>query len=164
MADDGDDDEKVDEAIAHRLQKHDDGKRWSEDFERVGMIGEQELADFFGMKPDLRKLPRGDGGIDLLPTLQMTFTIEAAMDVKSAQRAPFLLVNVDRIKPWTIYVLCEVDLEHNKGDLLGWQWGHIVMKAPTKNWCKKGVIVHYVEAGTLRKMEELAHRHIRLAS
>ncbi len=123
----------------------------------LGLLGERELARFFGLPQDLTNKPGGDCGIDL----KVPLVVPVAFDVKATTRiGNHLLVEASKVRPRTIYVLAHVDLEANTGTLIGWEWAEVVKKAPTTDWCNNGVIVHYIHRKHLRDMQELRDRQV----
>jgi len=138
-------------------------RRWNPRPNVVGMIGERELARFYGVPQDLNDHPAGDGGADLIVPLRDRNDIVRPFkhDVKSSAKAgPWLLVNVTKVWPQTIYVLAHVDIESDSAKLIGWEWSAVVRKAPTRDWGNNGVIVHYIHRDHLRGMQELLDRQV----
>jgi hypothetical protein len=137
-------------------------RRWSEGHITVGLLGERAFARMVGVRHDLRSKPLGDGGSDqTLFFWGIDGTIEkVACDVKSARKATWLLVNRLKVKPRTIYVLSQVNASLTDAEIIGWEWGSVVMKAPTKFWSGNDAEVHYILASELRKPNELTARCI----
>jgi len=122
----------------------------SEDYNLIGVCGENEFANLFDLDIDDSVKPSGDKGIDFV--LALNFSI----DVKTAKLPYNLLLEVG--KPVAdIYVLAD----YNDGDtfLIGWEWGKILSQAPTKDF-GYGVINHYIPADDLRSIEELKRRAV----
>ena len=117
----------------------------SEDYNLIGVSGEAAFAEDFGLKVDDSVKPAGDYGVDFI--LGLNFTV----DIKTAKQ-PFNLLLEEGKNAVDIYVLAD----YNEGDtfLVGWEWGKVLEKAPTKNF-GHGVISHYIPAKELRPMEEL---------
>lgn len=151
----------VQRGLGNERRASQNGRRWSNHRERVGIISEREMAHAFGREPDLTSKPGGDGGVDMwLPVdLYLPLRVMYPIDAKGAQSAPFLLVDVGKVRMSTIYMLVEVDVEADKGKIIGWEWGRIVMRAPTRNWCNNGVWVHFIRAEKLRPLQELLDRY-----
>jgi len=127
----------------------------SSDYNMVGVCGEDAFADEFGLKIDDSIKPAGDKGIDF--TLSLPFTV----DVKCAKLPFNLLLEVG--KPVVdIYVLADYNDSFNKelssSILLGWEWGKVLAKSPTKDF-GYGVINHYIPAEDLRPISELKERY-----
>lgn len=135
----------------HEIHKnHDSSRPLSEGYEDVGIAGEFAFGEFCGLWPDTSLKPKGDGGVDF--TVPLNFTV----DVKTG-RKPFNLIHEEG-KPFVdIYVLAKFDDETKEASLLGWEWGHVLKKAPTKDF-GYGVINHYISVEKLRPMEELKRR------
>ena len=120
----------------------------SEDYNLIGVCGENEFANLFDLDIDDSVKPSGDKGIDFV--LALNFSI----DVKTAKLPYNLLLEVG--KPVVdIYVLAD----YNEGDtfLIGWEWGKILSQAPTKDF-GYGVINHYIPVEELLSMNELLNR------
>ena len=131
---------------------------WNKRPDALGLIGERELARFFGVPQDLTNKPNGDGGVDLKILLAMP----VAFDVKATPpHGSHLLVDVTKVRPRTVYVLAHVDVHADSGTLIGWEWAEVVKKAPTKDWCNNGVIVHFIHRRHLREMQELRNRQVK---
>lgn len=126
----------------------------SEDYELVGLRGEEALAKRFGLTVDMVRRPNGDGGIDNVLTLDGK---QYVVDVKCARKAFNLIVEVGKVKPQTVYVLAAYYDETDSAELVGWEWGSIVLKAPTKDF-GYGIENHYIPRERLRKIEELEAR------
>tara|TARA_R100000781_G_C4059750_1_gene120592 strand:- start:424 stop:867 length:444 start_codon:yes stop_codon:yes gene_type:complete len=122
----------------------------SDDYNLIGVCGEDAFAKEFNLEVDDSIKPSGDNGTDFV--LNLGFSI----DVKTAKLPYNLLLEVG--KPVAdIYVLAD----YNNGDtkLIGWEWGLRLSQAPTKDF-GYGVINHYIPAGNLRPMEELKRRSV----
>ena len=122
----------------------------SEDYNLIGVCGEDAFAKEFNLEVDDSIKPSGDNGTDFV--LNLGFSI----DVKTAKLPYNLLLEVG--KPVAdIYVLAD----YNNGDtkLIGWEWGLRLSQAPTKDF-GYGVINHYIPAGNLRPMGELKRRSV----
>jgi len=122
----------------------------SDDYNLIGVCGEDAFAKEFNLEVDDSIKPSGDNGTDFV--LNLGFSI----DVKTAKLPYNLLLEVG--KPVAdIYVLAD----YNNGDtkLIGWEWGLRLSQAPTKDF-GYGVINHYIPAGNLRPMGELKRRSV----
>lgn len=125
----------------------------SKDHDKVGLSGEFAFGEFSGLWPDTRSLEGGDCGVDF--TVGLGFTV----DVKT-YRKPGNLIH-EQGKPFAdIFVLAKYDDETGKSELLGWEWGAILKKAPVRDF-GYGVINHYIPAKDLRPMETLSKRFVR---
>jgi hypothetical protein len=151
------DDPIIEEARArHELHKdHPTHRPLSEGYELVGLRGEEELARALGLEVDMVRRPRGDGGIDNVLCLSGN---DFVVDVKCARKPRNLIVEVGCVVAKTIYVLASYSDEADAAELLGWQWGKVLLDAPTKDF-GYGVINHYIPRGQLRDLEELKNRH-----
>ena len=140
--------EALDRHNAHR--GHASSRPLSENYEYIGLRGEVEFAKLTGQMVDLTRRLRGDKGIDFI--VPMMFTI----DVKTARRA-FNLIHEEG-KPFAdIYILAQYDDELDFVSLIGWEWGHILKKAPVQDF-GYGINNHYIAAEELRPMETLIKR------
>jgi hypothetical protein len=149
------------EAMArHELhQSHPSHRPLSEDYELIGLCGEAALAQMFGLSVDMVRRPGGDGGVDNVLRLRTaTGPQEFKVDVKTARKPNNLIVEVGKLKPATIYVLAGYAPLAGKATLLGWEWGRVLHKAPSKDF-GYGVINHYIPRVRLRALAELLERH-----
>ena len=122
----------------------------SDQNDRVGLSGEFLFGEFTGLWPDTKTRPGGDNGIDF--TVLLRFTV----DVKTA-RKPYHLIHENGKAFADIFVLAEYNDETGKARLLGWEWGKVLEKAPTKDF-GYGVVNHYIPANKLRPMADLKAR------
>jgi hypothetical protein len=117
----------------------------------MGLRGEQAFAERYGLKVDLTPRLNGDGGEDLkLTTTAGTFPV----DCKAALIPKDLIVDKHYCKPNVIYVLCRYVEAEDRCELIGWQWGKVLMKSEPKDY-GYGVINYWQPSGQIRKMEEL---------
>ena len=122
----------------------------SENYNEIGLAGEFEFGIFCNQMPDLSKKPGGDNGVDF--TVRLKFTV----DVKTAQK-PYNLIH-EKGKPFAdIYVLADYDEDTKQSKLIGWEWGHVLKNAPTRDF-NHGVINHYIPAERLKPMQKLKDR------
>jgi hypothetical protein len=149
---------KAEAAARHELHKdHPTHRPLSDDYELVGLRGEEKLSRVFGVPMDMMRRPNGDGGIDNVLRLNVRDGCQDfVVDVKTAKIPRHLLVEVGKVRPRTIYILA--GYSGDAADLLGWQWGRVVLQAPTGDF-GYGVVSHFIPAGELRKIEELLSRH-----
>ena len=119
---------------------------FSDGFELVGTIGEATFAKAFNLPMDLRLLLEGDGGVDFA-------TPAGTIDVKTFRKAYNLIIDVNRISA-DIYVLARYNDETKDAKLLGWEYGEVMKKCPTKDF-GFGVRSYYKSASSLRDMSEL---------
>jgi hypothetical protein len=137
-----------------RAQRYASSRFWNRDPHEIGMEGERELAEFFGGIQDFRNRPGGDDRIDL----EVLLNLEGPdswfeIDVKTANDPKYLLVNVEKIVPHRIYVLCGPKVHGWR--LLGWERGSAMMREPISPWCGNDAIVHYKKRHLLQKMNVL---------
>ena len=145
------------EATARRQSMRDNGKveRWSANGDRefIGMTGEKEFSQASGLP---MKFLRGvsDEGWDFVIPFRYT------LDVKTTTLVPAeLLVPCDKVTAH-IYVLAGYISQTNDAILLGWQWGTVVKRAPTKQM--PSGINHVIDIDGLYEMHELLDRIMRL--
>lgn len=125
----------------------------SDDYNLVGVCGEDAFADEFDLEIDDSIRPSGDKGVDFI--LNLPFTV----DVKTAKLPYNLLLEVG--KPVVdIYVLA--DYNKSNSILLGWEWGKTLAQAPSKDF-GYGVINHYIPAEDLRPISTLKDRYVQEA-
>jgi len=122
----------------------------SENHNAVGMAGEFAFGEFCGLWPDTTDRVGGDNGFDFIVPLKFT------VDIKTARKA-FHLIHEKGKNFADIYVLAEYDDESNTAQLIGWEFGKTLEKAPTKDF-GYGVINHYIRQKELRPMSELKNR------
>ncbi len=116
------------------------------------MAGEFAFSQFSGLPVDLARRPGGDGGKDGHIFLGYSY------DIKSAKK-PGNLIH-EQGKPFAdIFVLAKY--ENGAAVLLGWEWGHVLQRAPVKDF-GYGVINHYIPAEKMRPMDSLRARMLRL--
>jgi hypothetical protein len=130
----------------------------SKDYNLIGICGEDAFADEFGLEVDDSIKPSGDKGIDFTINLMCDHDLHPepfTVDVKTAKLPYNLLLEVG--KPVVdIYVLA--DYNETNSFLLGWTWGKILSKAPTRSFGYE-VINHYIPAEELRPISELKERY-----
>lgn len=140
------------EVAAEREEIHSDhasSRPLSEDYERVGILGEAEFALRYGYRFDRERRPAGDKGIDfIVPVMH-------SLDVKTARKPFNLIVEVGKVFA-DLYVLAGID-EADKVEFLGWEKRETVIRAPSRDF-GYGVINHFIPAINLRKMVELEKR------
>ena len=137
-----------------RAQNYQTTRNWNPDPDKIGMIGERKLAEFFGGEPDLRNRPGGDDGIDLEVMLNLDGPDEwFEIDAKTANIPKWLLVNRDKIVPHRLYVLCGP--RGADWACLRWERGDKMMLEPTHAWSGNDAIVHFKEQYRLQPMETL---------
>jgi hypothetical protein len=133
---------------------HASNRPLSDGFEFVGLTGEFEFGRLVGLMPDLERRAGGDKGVDFVVTLRFT------LDVKTARKAGNLIH--EQGKPFAdIYVLAEFMDSTNRANVVGWEWGSILAKAPVKDF-GYGIRNHYIPRDRLRPMGELVARCTRL--
>lgn len=145
--------EQLREAADRRKANHPnspDERRFSPDYELVGLRGEWEFALLSGIMPDFADKPEGDSGIDFLVPIVLS------VDVKTARKANYLLHEVGKSFA-DLYVLAEYDEITGKTTMVGWTWGTVLRKAPVDDGekFKHGVRNHYIARQKLRPMDEL---------
>jgi hypothetical protein len=126
----------------------------SKGYESVGIAGEISLSGFTGMAPDFTLKAGGDGGIDSHVYLRYSINVHAA-------RKPLNLIHEVGKEMADIIVLADYNETSGLSQCLGWEWGRVLAKAPTREF-GKGVLNHYIERGELRSMDELSERMLKL--
>jgi hypothetical protein len=135
----------------HEAHKnHASSRPLSEDYELIGLLGELEFAQLTGQMVDLERRLCGDKGVDFVVPLNFS------VDVKTARKA-FHLIHEKGKSFADIYVLAKYDDEAKTTELLGWEWGIALSKAPVKDF-GYGIENHYIPADKLRPMSELMAR------
>ncbi len=135
----------------HEAHKHHASSRpLSDDYELVGLLGEVAFGKLTGQMVDLERRLDGDKGIDFVVPLNFT------VDVKTARKA-FHLIHEEGKGLADIYVLAQYDDENKTAELLGWEWGAVLARAPVKDF-GYGIKNHYISADKLKPMSELVKR------
>lgn len=135
----------------HEAHKHHASSRpLSDDYELIGLLGEVEFGKLTGQMVDLERRLDGDKGVDFVVPLNFT------IDVKTARKA-FNLIHEAGKSFADIYVLARYDDETKTTELLGWEWGAVLAKAPVRDF-GHGIKNHYIAAENLRPMSELVRR------
>ena len=134
---------------------HASSRPLSKDYELLGIAGELALSEFTGFSPDLKLRPSGDDGVDNL--IYIGYTV----DVKVA-RKPFNLIHEKGKKFADIFILAQYNEEDKSATLLGWEYGVILEKAPTRDF-GYGVINHYIPREKLRSLKDLSTRMIKIS-
>lgn len=127
----------------------------SDGYELVGLIGEAEFARVFKLPLDLNRRPNGDGRVDFIVPFRIT------VDVKTARKANNLIEEQGKVS-CDIYVLAEYFDEDKRADLLGWEKGEVLARAPVRDF-GKGILNHYIPRERLRPIPDLLKRVMRLA-
>ncbi len=139
----------------HELHKdHPTHRPLSKGYDGVGIAGEIALSKFSGMAVDLSLRPGGDDGIDNHIYLRHSVNVHAA-------RIPKNLIHEVGKKMAEIMILGDYDEATGVSELLGWEWGRVLVRAPSRDF-EHGVINHYIERGKLRDMKELEERMLKL--
>jgi hypothetical protein len=124
----------------------------------MGLRGEEAFAERYGLAVDLTPRLGGDGGHDLKVTVWQSYSIGVyPVDCKAALIPKDLIVEAARIQPDTIYVLCKYSEADDRCELLGWQWGRVLMRSPPKDY-GYGVMNHWQPRSAIRTMGELDER------
>jgi hypothetical protein len=135
----------------HNAHKnHASSRPLSEDYELIGLLGESKFGEICGQMPDLQRRLGGDNGVDFIVPLKFS------VDVKTARKA-YHLIHEQGKKFADIYILAQYDDAGGCANLIGWEWGMILMRAPVKDF-GHGILNHYIPAKDLRPMSELEKR------
>lgn len=122
----------------------------------MGLRGEQKFGERYGLAVNLTPKLDGDGGIDFTVATRCDFPV----DCKAAIFPKDLIVEAARIRPGTIYVLCRYLPAEDRCELLGWQWGRVLMRSEPKDY-GYGVLNHWQPGKLIRDMSELDERVLR---
>jgi hypothetical protein len=133
---------------------HSSRRRLSDDYELLGLVGEAEFARMFHQPLDLERRSGGDGGIDFV--IPLAFKV----DVKTA-RNPLHLIQEQGKVAADIYVLARYLESIKRAELIGWEWGPVLARAPVKEF-GHGIVNHFIPADRLRPMSELGSRIMHL--
>ena len=125
---------------------HESSRPLSKDYEYIGLKGEAQFAEEFGLEIDETLRPGGDSGTDF-PTMF------GRIDVKTARKAYNLLVEEDKVNA-DIYVLAMYRDYTDNVTLLGWAFKEEVLDAPKRDF-GYGIINHYIPKDNLHPIESL---------
>lgn len=130
----------------------------SSDYELVGVMGEMAFSFYSGLPIDETQRMNGDGGSDFTFRLREgSFNKIISIDVKTAQRAKYLVVREGHIRSH-IYVLAEArPLESCRVNLKGWAGYKDVLKANKDDGTifGFGISNYYIHSADLRTMDGL---------
>ena len=125
---------------------HTSSRPLSDNYEYIGLKGEAQFSEEFGINLDLKLRPGGDKGSDFLTKL-------GSGDVKTAGKAYNLIVEKNKVDA-DIYVLAQYNDSNDKAILLGWTIRNQVLDAPVKDF-GYNIINHYIPKSKLMPMESL---------
>jgi hypothetical protein len=120
----------------------------------VGLVGEAEFSRQFGVAVDLSRQIGGDRGVDF--TVPLRFTV----DVKTARNPVFLICEEGKVVA-NVYVLAAYNEADHSAELLGWEWGPVLARAPVRDF-GYGIRNHYIERAALKPISDLKSRVMRL--
>lgn len=135
------------EQRAQLHENHASSRPLSDDYEFVGLAGEEEFAWQYGLEVDRTSRPAGDKGIDFI------HSAVGSIDVKTARKAYNLIVEKGKVYS-NIYVLARYNDTTQRAELLGWATRQEVLAAPVKDF-GYGVFNHYIPVAALRSMSTL---------
>lgn len=142
---------EIEAQARHDLHRdHASSRPLSDDYELIGLVGEAAFSKAFRQPMDLTRRPSGDKGVDFVVPWRMT------VDVKTARKAFHLIHEAG--KPFCdVYVLAEYDDATRSARLVGWEWGPVLRRAPTRDF-GHGVVNHFIPREQLRPMALLGQR------
>ena len=138
------------EARAQLHASHSSSRPLSEGYENVGLAGEHAFSQATGIAMDLEMRPGGDGGKDFEVFLGFTVNVHTA-------RKAYNLIHEVGSKTADIIVLAAYSDETKEAELIGWEWGTVVLAAPSREF-GHGILNHYIAAERLRPMKTLFDR------
>jgi hypothetical protein len=132
----------------HKLhEKHKSHRPLSSDYEKIGLRGQLAFGELFNLMPDLKKKPKGDGGIHFILSNGWTVNVSTA-------EIPNHIIR-EHTKPFAdVHVLARWDRHRDEAVLEGWVWGTDLQNAPVKDF-GYGILNHHIPWGRLRKMDVL---------
>src|SRR5262245_35994876 len=110
-------------------QNYPSTRRFTPEPNVIGMPAERIWHSWCGLKQDLRNKVGGDGGIDVVLTLNILGRpIEVLSDVKGSSfhgspRKRYLVEAPENLDTEKLYVLAEVWADIRRAHLCGWHWG-----------------------------------------
>ena len=132
----------------------DDGQRkWTEDYDLIGVFGEQLFADRYGLivNPDTSK---ADPGWDFEIGVYK-FDVKTSTHVPRQISPTYLKIEYGKARPDVIYVLALYDKDTKCGYLMGWEGGDILPRCSCEMTFKTGVKNHVIAHDRLRSMVDL---------
>jgi len=118
----------------------------------IGLLGEREFSKRYSVPLDLSQKLSGDGGADgYIRTIYGRFN----WDVKTFRKPVRLLVDADCCHSRTIYVLGRFYEATESVELIGWQWGKLLIENEPRDYGRCGIISYGLMAESLRTMKEL---------
>jgi len=125
---------------------------------RLGVAGELEFADFFGLDYDVAEHtqhPEGDGGIDF--TVYLTkHRYRLTIDVKTALKPYYLLLKEQQIgRGAQVLVLYGYDLKSEAAYFVGWEWRREMATMPVRTFGRHKQRNFYRARAELRPLAEL---------
>ena len=127
-------------------KNHTSSRPLSKNYEYIGLKGEAQFSEEFGINLDLELRPGGDKGSDFSTKL-------GSIDVKTARKAYNLIVEKNKVDA-DIYVLAQYSDSNDKAILLGWAVKNQVLDAPAKDF-GYNIINHYIPKSKLMPMDSL---------
>jgi len=130
-------------------------RKLTSNYDRCGLAGEIAFARKYKLPIDLEPRRDGDRGIDFWVPLFMgpgEKALIVSVDVKASANPGHLLVEPPKAVA-DIYVLCRYSGGIMDGELLKWEWGRAVKRAPIKDWYGKPN--YSLKQGELQDMELL---------
>lgn len=135
---------------------------WANDYVRVWLAGEIALAELTGVTPDFFNKFNGDGGVDSYFDLRINDVIKKmTINVKTSKK-PYNLIAEDKRNKADIYILAQFFPETKRANLLGWEFGSVLYKAPMIDIkIKEGTKpFHAIPLHKLRDIEVLKQRMV----
>jgi hypothetical protein len=126
----------------------------------MGLKAEKCFADEFGLLLDLSPRPDGDHGRDFSISLRCRdgAVREFAVDVKASATPGNLICKASLARPDTIYVLARYRAADDQCELLGWDWGVVLMQSEPKRFTHNGPMNYFIPRANLRPIAELRER------
>jgi hypothetical protein len=103
---------------------------WADDYVKVWLSGEIALAELTGIVPDFCNKFNGDGGVDSHFILNINENKKRmTINIKTSKK-PYNLLAEDKRNKADIYILAHYFPETKRSNLLGWEFGSVLYKAP----------------------------------
>lgn len=135
---------------------------WSPDYVKVWLAGEIALAGLTGIQPDFCNKLYGDGGVDSYFDLEINGGVKRmTINIKTSKK-PYNLIAEDKRNKADIYILAQYFPETRRANLLGWEFGSVLYKAPMMDIkIKEGTKpFHAIPLHNLRDIEVLKKRMV----
>jgi hypothetical protein len=138
--------------VRRESKRNEPNSTWEADL--IGAMGEIAFAKAFGFEVDMTPRPDGDGGVDFVFWRKGK---RKTIDVKTANRAPYLLVTERTMRKCADIVVLGA---HDRGEVtfIGWEVKGVMSTMPTADFgLGPNNLSHFRAASELRPMGQLVN-------